>query len=106
MTLQELMFNLGFQDVGSHNLSQYRPTYKHKLIEEKEVTITGFYIQIYDVVLQFTEKAYNEWNRRFMQETARKKFRQRIEFGDEKDLENGMKEVRLIVTIRRFERRK
>ena len=106
MTLIELMKELGFSYMKQHKHSQYRPTYTAKLVREEDITITGWWIQEYEVTLAFEMEAYLRWSFKKMRDTVRKKYRQKIEFIDEFEEDNNIRVVILKVVLRHFDKRR
>ena len=106
MTIVELMNSLGFSYMKQQPHSQYRPTFTAKLVREEDVTITGWWIQEYEVTLVFEMEAYLRWKFKEMRDTVRKKLRQKVEFIDEYKDENNLRIVLLKVTLRHFDKRR
>jgi len=92
--IDTLMNACGFHvDVKALRNGHYVATYKKKLLETINKTITGWYTNVYQIDIEFTQRGFENWDRIGFEWKIAHEFGQYAKFIDEYDGNGDMKKV-------------
>ncbi len=105
VTIHNLMNACGFHnDVKAMKNSRYVASYKTKLLQTVNKTVTGWYTNVYQVDMEFTQRGFENWDRIGFEWSIAHKFGQYSNFIEEYDGQGDIKYVSYEIRILMFRR--
>jgi len=104
-TIKKLMNELGFQyESDTRRLSSYVGSFKSKLVSSTTRSLTGMYVELYEVIIEFTNRGYHNWDRIGFEWRISHELGQNAEFIDGYDGQGDVKVVIYQIRILKYRR--